>query len=355
MTKTRIVTLLITLTSVLLIWGAFTPTAEAHAKWFYHAFDITKAPLPIGQVLTKTFVFVFLASVFSIYFFYVTDRYLYKKGYLVQFDEKLRRLDNLSIYIMRISAGIFFISVSIYSQINNQSFFITPELTTEQAIIPWLQLVIGLFALSRYTTPLIGVGIIALYIDAVIFYGIYHLLDYLIFLGIAYFFLVTVSKSDTWKKSGFIVLYATTGINLVWLSIEKFGFPSWTLPLLDPRLLMGLPPDVFIVLAGFVEFNITFILLSAASVLTRLIALVLDSVFILAILSFGLLDALGHLMIIAILVVLIVRGPTDARNMLVLNEKVVWLEAYFMTGLYFLAFVMFFIMYYGFHYLAFEV
>jgi hypothetical protein len=64
-------------------------------------------------------------------------------------------------------------------------------------------------------------------------------------------------------------------------------------------------------------------------------------------------DAVGHLMIVAILFVLIVRGPTDARNMLVLPDKSVFTEAYFMTGLYFLAFVMIFILYYGLHYLIF--
>ena len=64
-------------------------------------------------------------------------------------------------------------------------------------------------------------------------------------------------------------------------------------------------------------------------------------------------DAIGHLMIVAILWVLVVRGPTDARNMLVLPEKSLFTEAYFMTGLYFLAFVMIFILYYGIHYLTF--
>lgn len=47
------------------------------------------------------------------------------------------------------------------------------------------------------------------------------------------------------------------------------------------------------------------------------------------------------------------RGPTDARYMLVLPDKSLFTEAYFMTGLYFLAFVMIFILYYGIHYLAF--
>jgi len=103
-------------------------------------------------------------------------------------------------------------------------------------------------------------------------------------------------------------------------------------------------------LAGFIEFNMAFILLGAASVVGRLVALGLQSVFVLAVFTFGLLDAIGHLMIVAILVVLLVRGPTDARNMLVLRDKTIWTESYFMTGLYFLAFVMIFILYYGLHY-----
>jgi hypothetical protein len=66
-------------------------------------------------------------------------------------------------------------------------------------------------------------------------------------------------------------------------------------------------------------------------------------------------DAIGHLMIVAILFVLIVRGPTDARYMLVLPDKSLFTEAYFMTGLYFLAFVMIFILYYSIHYYSYGV
>jgi hypothetical protein len=182
-------------------------------------------------------------------------------------------------------------------------------------------------------------------------YGLYHLIDYLIFLGIAYFFLVANLDKGAWKKSGFIVLYALMGLTLLWASVEKWGYPHWTYPLLerDPSLLMGMDPYTYMVLAGFVEFNIIFLLLGAASIVTRIIALGLQAVFVLAIFKFGLIDAVGHLMIIAILFVLIVRGPTDARNILVLRDKSVGMEAYFMTGLYYLAFVTVFLLYYGLH------
>jgi hypothetical protein len=85
----------------------------------------------------------------------------------------------------------------------------------------------------------------------------------------------------------------------------------------------------------------------------RLVSLGAMTIFILAVFKFGIVDAVGHLMIVAILFVLIVRGPTDARNMLVLPDKSVFTEAYFMTGLYFLAFVMIFILYYGLHFIVF--
>ena len=332
------------------------PTIEAHVKWFGR-YDLTKAPLPIDQVLAKPFIYLFLLSVFSIYLFFLADRAAYRKGYFIQFDKKVRELNPFSVYVLRICAGVFFVSLAVYGKIHHDSFLITPELKTTQAVIPYLQLIIGLCALSRHTTPLIGLGIIALYIDATCSYGVYHMLDYLIFLGIGYFFLVAYGKSDQRKKSGFIVLYATTGITLLWAAIEKFAYPDWSYPLLESHrtILMGFSPPGFMLLSGFVEFALTFALLSAASISGRGLALVLEAIFVLAIIPFGILDALGHLMIIAILFVLVIRGPTGARKMLILSEKSIWTEAYFMTGLYVLAFTMFFLMFYGFHYFAYGV
>ena len=70
-------------------------------------------------------------------------------------------------------------------------------------------------------------------------------------------------------------------------------------------------------------------------------------IFLLAIYIFGLVDAVGHLMIIAVLLVLTIRGPTKARDFLVLSDRSRWTEAYFMTGLWMLAMNVIFIAYYG--------
>lgn len=327
--------------------------AQAHVKWFV-AFDASQAPLPIGEVLTGTFVYFLLAATVSVYLFFLTDRHMYKKRFLAAFDLRLRMFDGLSIHIMRASAGVFFVALWLWNVVYGSSFFLTPELKTTQAFVPWLHLALGLCALSRHTAPLTGLGIFLLYGLAVRAYGIFHLIDYLIFLGIGYFFLVSNVARGQWRKSGFVVLFASTGLTLIWASVEKFAYPQWTYPLLahNPDMLMGMQAYPYMVLAGFIEFTVTFILLGAVSVIGRMVALGLQAIFVLAILKFGLIDAVGHLMIIATLFVLVVRGPTDAREMLVLRDKAVWTEAYFMTGLYFLALVLVFISYYGLHHLC---
>lgn len=153
------------------------------------------------------------------------------------------------------------------------------------------------------------------------------------------------------------MLFASTGITLACASIEKFGYPEWTFPILErnPDVLLGMTPSMFMLVSGFVEFFLAFTVLGAASVIGRLVAFGFQAIFVLAVFKFGPLDAVGHLMIVAILAVLVVRGPTSAPEMLVLREKHVWTVAYFMTGLYFLAFVMSFILYYGVHHLVYGI
>jgi hypothetical protein len=326
--------------------------AEAHVKWFFD-YDVTKPPTPIGEVIDGTFVKMFLVSVAACYLFFLADRYIYEEGILSEFDKKLKMFDNAAMKIMRAAAGIFFVALFGWWAFGaGKSFYLTPELTTDSPIVPWVHLVLALAVIWRRTVFIAGLGIFGLYIAAGVNYGVFHLLDYMIFLGIAYFLTVSETENKTLLKSGFVTLFACTGLTLIWAAVEKFAYSHWTIAVLadKPHVTMGMSPPTFMKVSGFVEFFVTFVLLGAASVVGRLVSLALMSVFVLAVFEFGILDAVGHLMIVAILWVLIVRGPTDARNMLVLPDKSLFTEAYFMTGLYFLAFVMIFILYYGIHY-----
>ncbi len=328
--------------------------AHAHVKWFF-AYDVTQPPTPIGEVLDGTFVKLFLLSVAACYLFFLADRYIYEEGILAEFDRKMKLFDNAANYIMRGAAGVFFLALFGWWALGiGQSFYLTPELKTDSSIVPWIHLIMALAVISRFTVFLTGIGIFVLYIAAGYHYGIFHVLDYVIFLGIGFYLTVSQTKVKALLKAGFIVLFASSGLTLIWAAVEKFAYSQWTIAVLadKPEITMGMTPQLFMKVSGFIEFFVTFILLGAVSVVGRLISLGFMSIFVLAVFEFGMVDAVGHLMIVAILWVLIVRGPTDARNMLVLPDKSLFTEAYFMTGLYFLAFVMIFILYYGIHHLT---
>jgi len=337
---------------VLVAGSVATGAAQAHVKWFAE-YDLHQPPLPVGQVLTGQFVHFFLSSVLLIYAFFWFDRYVFRKRILEDVLRRCTLTEPAAFMLMRGAALVFFAAISAYG-VCGHAFLLTPELKTEHRWVPWVQLGMAISALHRRTVPLIGVGIASLYIGAVIQYGIFHLLDYLILVGVAYYFLAAPIAQPGWVTSRYIVLYATTGLTLLWASVEKWGYPSWTYPLLarEAGLSMGLEPRTYMVLAGFVEFNVTFMMLSSASLLSRAVALGLASIFVLAIYKFGLIDAVGHLLILAILLVLVLYGPTKGRDFLVLQQKSLWTEAYFMTGLYVLAFVLVFIAYYGIRFLA---
>jgi hypothetical protein len=342
--------LLLQLVAFLLVSVPFS-AANAHIKWFAQ-FDVSNPPAPIANVLTPTFIWTFVASACAIYVFFVIDRYALKMNYLSVLDSKTKMSDVFARHFMRVCAGIFFISLWMYSYFYNKTMLLTPDLVTTSTIVPWLQLAVGLCAFWHRSAPLVGIGIIGFFGASLAQYGIYHMTDYLIFIGMAYFFLVSDLKNEQWRDSGFTVLYAGTGFTFLWAAIEKFAYPQWTFPMLseNPGLLMGFTPSTFMIISGFMEFNLVFLMLSAASVLTRKISLALETIFIMATFKFGIIDAVGHWMFIAILFVLLVRGPTNVGSWLVLREKNTGICAAFMTGLYFIAFVMIFIFYYGFHY-----
>jgi hypothetical protein len=326
--------------------------ALAHIKWFAD-FDMTTPPRPVGEVLNGPFIAFFFASIVFVYLFFIVDRYVLRWGIMQEALGRYTVSEPTAFAVMRVAVLTFFAALSVYGFTGN-GFFLTPELKTDARWVPFAQVAISLCALNRRTAPLVGVGIAILYAVAVRVYGFFHLLDYLILAGVAFFFLASAMARAGWVTARYIVLFATTGLTLLWAAIEKWAYPSWTYPLLarDPSLLMGLSPESYMLLAGWVEFNVTFILLSAASLFSRAIAFAFGSLFALAIYKFGMVDAVGHLLIIAILFVLVVRGPTKGREILVLDGKSLGTEAYFMVGNYTFWFVIAFTSYYGLHWLA---
>ena len=164
--------------AVLLAGSLASRSAHAHIKWFAD-YDLTKPPLPIGEVLTRPFVTLFLASLVFIYAFFWVDRAVLRKGILEDVLRRYTLSEPRAFMIMRAAAFLFFASVGLYGFMV-RPFFLTPELTTYALWIPGVQIGIALCALNRRTVPLIGLGMILLYSVATYQYGIFHLLDYVI-------------------------------------------------------------------------------------------------------------------------------------------------------------------------------
>lgn len=344
---TRFTASLITL-SLALFWPV---AVQAHIKWFY-PYDLSVPPRDMTSVLNPGFVWLYVLSIVCIYTFYWIDRMWFRQKFL---NDSLGRLvisQELASWIIRGATAFLFAMLFFYG-LRGQGVLLTPELHTDTGLIKWLQLGMVIAVLWRPTVPLAGAGVLLLYLFSIIQFGPYHLIDYMFFIGLAVFLIFMPFETEKWTKIRYVTLFATTGLTIGWGAIEKFAYPQWTYPLLEdmPYLLMGMDPGFYMTLAGFVEFNLAFILLSSASVASRMLALVLNSIFMMAIYMFGLIDAVGHSIIIAVLAVLAMRGPTSARYFLVLRSKSLWTEAYFMTGLYILMLNCLFLAYYGFYYL----
>jgi len=274
--------------------------AEAHVKWFC-AFDVAGQPRGLGNVLCQDFelltgvsVLVLLAGCF------VEGAWV---GAALQraLNRVTSGLANDSERIFRAICGFFFVALWTTGGI-----LLTPELKTESAAIPWLQLGIAAGMLWRPTLPLSALGIVFLFALALTRYGLFHLMDNPIFLGVAGYLALTGLGRNLFALRAIDFVRWATAITLMWASIEKWAYPEWTFPLfiVHPGLTMGYDGEFFMRAAGVIEFTLSFALLWTPLV-RRAACLILAGMFISAIPLFGKLDAIGHAPIIAVLLIIV--------------------------------------------------
>ena len=135
--------------------------ALAHVKWFAQ-YDLTLPPMPIGDVLNKVFIAFFLLSVVAVYFFFVVDRFAYRKHFLELILIPLHHFGTDRVPDHALRDRRFFAAVSVWG-FSGDAFYLTPELKTNQWWVPWLQAALALCALHRWTMALMAVGMAVLY------------------------------------------------------------------------------------------------------------------------------------------------------------------------------------------------
>ncbi len=321
--------------------------AAAHVKWFA-PYDVAAAPAALPEVFSGAFLIAFLLTALLMLLVFACDRLAETGGLEHLLETTLAPLKPLAPDILRISLGVFMLCLWLLGGI-----LLTPELKTQSQAVSWFQLFLACCTIWWRTTFIAGLGIILLYGLAIANYGGFHLMDYPLFLGIAAYLIIKSLRLSRLQPYALSILYVAMAQTLLWASVEKWAFASWTLPLLaqHERITLGIDHRSYVMLAGFVEFVAAFLLLFGM-LSQRLVAAMLLSVFIAAIVDFGKVDAVGHLMIIASLAIAVIEGNTVVNRSVQSGIGSFTIGGFELAATYIGFVLLFFMMYYGAHGLA---
>ncbi len=321
--------------------------AQAHVKWFC-SYDTKIPPLPFQDVLTPAFIKVAAAFAALMYVAYLIDHAVERNGWLDWFDRALLRCAPCIPTLVRTAVCAFFLTLWATG-----GTILTPELTTTNRWVPWLQLAVAAGTLFRPTLAVAAVGIVGLYVYGVSTYGAFHMADYPVFLGIAAYLGFSAFEAPWLLRLRLPALYFNIAVTMMWGAIEKFGYPYWTFPLLATHsaLAMGMRFDLFMLVAGFVEFSLAFFMLTGTALL-RLSCLALLALLTSAIPEFGRVDAVGHSLIITGLVAMTIVGHRGVQLPRVFPGSDGLARSGIMTLSYGVTATVLFGLYYGAQYLA---
>lgn len=284
----------------LMVNVALSGSASAHVKWFC-AYNVAGQPVGLENVLCPDFEFLAGISVLLLMSGCLAEGTYLGEAVLRVLDRTTRYMRDNTELTFRAAVGFFFVAIWATGGI-----LLTPELKTESNIVGAIQLGIAAGMLSRRTMPLSAFGIATLFAIAIWQYGIFHLADYPVFLGVAGYLALVGFQRDFFRARPIDVVRWTAGVTLMWASVEKWAYPEWSYPLLTthPGMTLGLDPVFFMRAAGAVEFALAFALMWTPLVY-RLAAIILAGMFISAVLEFGKIDLIGHTLIVAALIAVI--------------------------------------------------
>jgi hypothetical protein len=305
-----------------LMLSLFSTGASAHVKWFC-AFDVAGQPRGLENVLCTDFEFLSGIAILILTLGYFFEAMPIGGAVLRSLDRVTSGLRENSDLILRAGLGFFFVALWTMGGI-----ILTPELKTVSPLIPWLQLCFAACLLWPQTLVLSAAGIVSLFGLALYEYGLFHLMDYPVFLGFAAYLALTGLKRELFGLRPLDVLRWSAAITLMWASIEKWAYPEWTFGLFvtNPSLLMGFDEEFYMRAAGVVEFALSFALV-LTPLMQRTSALILLGAFVSAISSFGKIDAIGHAPIIVAMIAIIAdnRGlPQRVRGTKVFADGALW-------------------------------
>lgn len=289
--------------------------AYAHVKWFVNYNLMCPPRAPFNLLTSRYFIIFFICVVPLMYAVSFADRRLNMRttNFTLSLDRATELFTHFLPWIVRASVAIFFIALASYGDL-----ILTPELKT---IVTWtiaVQIVVAASMLNRKTLWIGALGIIVLFGFATVQYGLFHMLDYTVFLGVAAFLFIDWRWERSKLDLAISILRVATGFSLLWAGTEKFAYPEWSFMLLDdrPELTMGFKPEFFLVAAGFVEVCAAFLVITGL-LASRVCALLLFIFMCIGIALFGMVDAVGHfLILVALIMIMLTRNTVGLRLVL---------------------------------------
>ena len=334
----------------LIFASALPGAAVAHVKWFCSSADPGAPPLAFRSVMTPVFAFCLIGFGLLLFAGTLADSWVSRRW--PKFATNYAETEALEEKLMRVAVGAFFLclwdkgAVVPWSQ---GEAILTPELVSGAPWISAIQFAVAAAVLWRRTCVLAALGIAIIYAAGIADYGLFHLVDYVFFIGIAGYLSLTSFNFPHVTRWRVPLLCVSLSASLMWTAIEKFVYPQWTISVLiaHPAITAGIAPPVVTVIAGFVEFSLAFFI-SAGGGLLRVGAGILLVIFAIAIPEFGHLDAVGHFTIIAILGVVGLHGVSPLQEMLrPARGASLVMDAATTVAIYLGLMVVFFAAYYG--------
>ncbi len=128
--------------------------ASAHVKWFCF-YNVAGQPRGLENVLCPNFEMLMLAAFTLLLFGYIVEWSVVGTALLAALNRVTRGLRDDTDVIIRASCGFFFVAVWASGGV-----ILTPELKTNVALIPWIQLALAAGLIWRETLIFTAAGIV---------------------------------------------------------------------------------------------------------------------------------------------------------------------------------------------------
>ena len=272
-----------------------------HVKWF-HDFSFLDSPLGFGESLTPFVMLMMLGGAIGIGMLVLVDGALSNSKIYRQITDWLEARKEHGPLVLRVGAGMTLL-LSWQSDA-----ILVPELTDSASWIGWLQFALTIVLIFPKMTPVAGIGILGLWLIGVIAFGLFHMLDYVLFVGGGVYLAVSTTSRQWVKGFGIPALYVGLGFSLMWVAFEKIVYPSWGTNILEinESLALGIPLDQFLIFIAVSELVLGFLLV--IGLLGRPLGLAITLVLFTTALTFGKTEVVGHTIIHAALIVFLLEG-----------------------------------------------